>query len=112
MSESANLSSKKKSEAAGDTSSSPNAPSNLWDTTKDWREEQARTGTACKCGAHTSAQWKEGGAEWLVAHISEQHPKEFDWHGEIRYALTLSNEQCRIYLQSLIGEVKETLGNA
>lgn len=37
---------------------------------------EVRTGTACKCGAHTSARWEDGGREWFTGHVLENHVDE------------------------------------
>src|SRR5919109_1582061 len=44
----------------------------------EWRDcsPDVRTGTACKCGTHSSAAWTDGGAEWFEGHVLEHHVSE------------------------------------
>lgn len=70
-----------------------------------------RTGTSCKCGAHTSAYWQNGGEEWLIAHVAAEHAEAFDWPGAIRKALAMEHG-AREYLTLLVEHHEKKVGLA
>lgn len=79
-----------------------------------WRHTgpEVMRGTACKCGAHTSAQWDMGGSAWLTAHVAEVHPTAFDWPAAIRKALAMPDAlDALAFLQTLIPDEEEEKGD-
>lgn len=80
---------------------------------EDWLV-RGMTGTSCKCGAHASIAWSEGGAEWLAGHVATAHAVAFDWVSAVKRALVMGPKDGLAYLATLIEheETKETLGDA
>lgn len=79
-----------------------------WRATVDREGTPLRSGTGCKCGAHTSVTWPHGGEDWLVAHVLEVHPMAFDWPAAIRRALTLKGKEALEELRALVGAPETT----
>lgn len=96
-----------KSEGKTDSSSSLKELNDKW-------LSKGMIGTSCKCGAHASIPFSEGGQEWLVGHVAEAHAEAFDWIAAIRKALDMPADQGMEFLATLVKheETKETLGNA
>lgn len=65
-----------------------------------WRE-RSQIGTACKCGAHSSVPWGEGGQDWLVDHVANAHPQAFDWKQAIVDALDVAQADPKAALEQL-----------